>query len=100
VSRILITGANGFIGSDLCRWFLERGWSDLLPKSASLKKRTHRQDDMGRVLFRPEYPLGRRAVIRGLGQEDILDERLRIPVDEREPGVLDLNHDPVPPDAN
>jgi nucleoside-diphosphate-sugar epimerase len=26
VRRVLITGANGFVGSNLCRWFLERGW--------------------------------------------------------------------------
>jgi nucleoside-diphosphate-sugar epimerase len=26
MSRVLITGANGFVGSNLCRWFLERGW--------------------------------------------------------------------------
>jgi nucleoside-diphosphate-sugar epimerase len=26
VSRVLITGANGFVGSNLCRWFRERGW--------------------------------------------------------------------------
>jgi nucleoside-diphosphate-sugar epimerase len=26
VSRVFITGANGFIGSNLCRWFRERGW--------------------------------------------------------------------------
>jgi nucleoside-diphosphate-sugar epimerase len=24
--RVLVTGANGFIGSNLCRWFLARGW--------------------------------------------------------------------------
>ena len=26
MSRVLITGANGFVGSNLCRWFLDRGW--------------------------------------------------------------------------
>lgn len=26
MSRVLITGANGFIGSNLCRWFRDRGW--------------------------------------------------------------------------
>ncbi|MBN2264365.1 MAG: NAD-dependent epimerase/dehydratase family protein [Candidatus Aminicenantes bacterium] len=26
MSRVFITGANGFIGSNLCRWFLDRGW--------------------------------------------------------------------------
>jgi len=36
VSRVLITGANGFIGSNLCRWFLERGWEvDALVRESS-----------------------------------------------------------------
>jgi nucleoside-diphosphate-sugar epimerase len=26
MSRVLVTGANGFIGSNLCRWLLGRGW--------------------------------------------------------------------------
>jgi nucleoside-diphosphate-sugar epimerase len=26
LSRVFITGANGFVGSNLCRWFLDRGW--------------------------------------------------------------------------
>ncbi len=26
MSRVLITGANGFVGSNLCRWFRDRGW--------------------------------------------------------------------------
>lgn len=26
MNRVLITGANGFIGSNLCRWFRARGW--------------------------------------------------------------------------
>jgi len=26
MSRVLITGANGFIGSNLCRWFRDKGW--------------------------------------------------------------------------
>ena len=26
MSRVFITGANGFVGSNLCRWFRDRGW--------------------------------------------------------------------------
>jgi nucleoside-diphosphate-sugar epimerase len=36
VSRLLITGANGFVGSNLCRWFRERGWEvDALVRESS-----------------------------------------------------------------
>jgi nucleoside-diphosphate-sugar epimerase len=36
VNRVLITGANGFIGSNLCRWFLGRGWEvDALVRESS-----------------------------------------------------------------
>ena len=36
MNRVLITGANGFIGSNLCRWFLERGWEvDALVRESS-----------------------------------------------------------------
>jgi len=36
VRRILITGANGFVGSNLCRWFIERGWGvDALVRESS-----------------------------------------------------------------
>jgi nucleoside-diphosphate-sugar epimerase len=36
MSRVLITGANGFVGSNLCRWFLERGWQvDALARESS-----------------------------------------------------------------
>lgn len=36
MSRVLITGANGFIGSNLCRWFLERSWEvDALVRESS-----------------------------------------------------------------
>ncbi len=36
MSRILITGANGFVGSNLCRWFRGRGWEvDALVRESS-----------------------------------------------------------------
>lgn len=36
MSRVLITGANGFVGSNLCRWFLGRGWEvDALVRESS-----------------------------------------------------------------
>jgi nucleoside-diphosphate-sugar epimerase len=36
VSRVFITGANGFIGSNLCRWFRGRGWDvDALVRESS-----------------------------------------------------------------
>ena len=36
VSRVLITGANGFIGSNLCLWFRDRGWEvDALVRESS-----------------------------------------------------------------
>jgi len=36
VSRVLITGANGFVGSNLCRWFRQRGWEvDALVRESS-----------------------------------------------------------------
>jgi len=36
VRRVLITGANGFIGSNLCRWFRGRGWEvDALVRETS-----------------------------------------------------------------
>jgi nucleoside-diphosphate-sugar epimerase len=36
MSRVLITGANGFVGSNLCRWFRERGWEvDALVRETS-----------------------------------------------------------------
>lgn len=36
MSRVFITGANGFVGSNLCRWFLDRGWQvDALVRRSS-----------------------------------------------------------------
>src|SRR5688572_8812687 len=39
-------------------------------------------------------------VIAGFGPENIGDERLRVPVVEREPTGLDLHHEPVPREEN
>ncbi len=36
MSRVLVTGANGFVGSNLCRWLLGRGWKvDALVRESS-----------------------------------------------------------------
>jgi 2-alkyl-3-oxoalkanoate reductase len=36
MSRVFVTGANGFVGSNLCRWFLARGWQvDALVRESS-----------------------------------------------------------------
>ena len=36
MSRVLVTGANGFVGSNLCRWLLGRGWEvDALVRESS-----------------------------------------------------------------
>ncbi len=36
MNRVFITGANGFVGSNLCRWFLGRGWQvDALVRASS-----------------------------------------------------------------
>ncbi|MBP1769585.1 MAG: fatty acyl-AMP ligase [Candidatus Aminicenantes bacterium] len=36
MSRVLVTGANGFVGSNLCRWFRERAWEvDALVRETS-----------------------------------------------------------------
>lgn len=36
MSRVFITGANGFVGSNLCRWFRDRGWEvDALVRESS-----------------------------------------------------------------
>src|SRR5439155_10773023 len=41
------------------------------------------------------HPDRRRAIVRAPSLEDIGHERLRVPVDEREPGALHLDHDAV-----
>lgn len=36
MNRVFVTGANGFVGSNLCRWFLGRGWQvDALVRPSS-----------------------------------------------------------------
>src|SRR6187402_185938 len=50
---------------------------------------------MRRLLARSKYPLRGLLKIGILCEEDIRHELLRIAVDEREPGALHLDHDPV-----
>src|ERR1019366_4273467 len=50
----------------------------------------------GAGLFRrTKDRLGRLDVVRRLGEEDVVDVRLRVAVVEREQARLDLDHDPV-----
>jgi nucleoside-diphosphate-sugar epimerase len=69
VSRVLITGANGFVGSNLCRWFRERGWEvDALVRESS---DTHFLDGLDVRLIRGdlrcseriEFPAGTEFIV-------------------------------------
>src|SRR4029078_5565666 len=58
---------------------------------AGLPRRHHRKLDEARRI----HALDRFAVVGGFGPEDVRNERLGIPVVEREPARLHLHHDPV-----
>ena len=47
------------------------------------------------ALAAAEDALRRRLKVRVSRQEDIRHEALRVAIDQREPGALDLHHDPV-----
>ena len=55
-----------------------------------------RELDQARLPWRVEHPLGRLPVVGRLRPEDVLDERLGVPVVQREPAGLHLDHHPVP----
>src|SRR5438045_6027779 len=52
-----------------------------------------RKRDVRGIAARAKDSLGGRLKIRFLCQEDVRDEFLRIPIVQREPGALDLDHE-------
>src|SRR5262245_2937309 len=47
------------------------------------------------VIRRPIHAVRRRPKVLGRSLEDVGHERLRVAVDDGEPGALDLDHDPM-----
>src|ERR1700733_11788448 len=56
----------------------------------------HRQQDRARLIGRAEHGLGRFHVIRRLRKENIRNVGLRVPVVQRKPTGLDLDHNSMP----
>src|SRR5947207_803955 len=63
-----------------------------LTNSRILCHRQYSQPDARRMLGRPQHAVRGLLIVVGLGQIDIGHELLRIAIDQREPGALDLDH--------
>src|SRR2546425_12772667 len=61
-----------------------------------LPRRDYGQIDEAGGALRVIDALGRLHIVFRFGEKDVGDEGLRVAVIEREPGGLDLHHDPVP----
>src|SRR5215831_377131 len=59
-------------------------------------KMLYRQHDMGGMVTGTVDALGSGLKIFGFRLEDIRHKTLWIPIDQRKPGALDLNADPMP----
>src|ERR1019366_2369412 len=55
----------------------------------------HRQGQVRRILRRPVDHVRRLLEIRRGRHENVWNESLRIPVNDRKPGALHLHHDPM-----